>query len=264
MSSQTLQNKVCLVTGALGLLGRQFCKTLSDSGATVVVADLNRDSCQTFANALGNGSQGFEIDVSDPASVSRAAGEVFKAYGHCDVLVNNAALNDKVETGTGLPRFENYPVELWNQSWQVNTTGIFLMCQNFGSAMAQRGAGSIVNIASTYGIVAPDQRLYDQGDGEQVFFKSISYTATKAAVIAMSKYLACHWGKAGVRVNSISPGGVKNGQDPAFIEKYANRTPMGRMLDVSELSEPLVFLASDASSYVTGHNLVVDGGWTAW
>lgn len=270
MNPFSLEGRVAVVTGALGLLGRQHCHALADAGAHVVVADLDAEGCRAFAADLGRdhgpGASGYGLDVTDSGSVAALRTDLLSRHGHVDVLVNNAAVNEKVEDkagGAGVP-FEDFPLALWESALRVNLTGAFLCCQQLGREMARRGSGSIVNIASTYGVVAPDQGLYREPDGVQSFWKSAAYPATKGGLIALTRYLAAYWGKAGVRVNALSPGGVRNGQGEAFITRYATRTPLGRMAEPGDYAGALVFLASDSSSYMTGANLLVDGGFTAW
>jgi len=207
------------------------------------------------------------LDITNPGSLTALRADLLKRHGAIDILVNNAAINDMVENPTQaaeLSKFENYPLTLWKRVLDVNVTGVFLCCQVFGTGMAEKGSGSIINIASTYGVVAPDQSIYKTPDGEQPFFKSAAYPTSKGAVIMLSKFLATYWGSKGVRVNTLSPGGVENNQAPYFIENYSAKTPLGRMAAPNDYMGALIFLASDASAYLTGHNLLVDGGWTAW
>jgi NAD(P)-dependent dehydrogenase (short-subunit alcohol dehydrogenase family) len=262
-----LSNKTAIVTGALGLIGKEHCKALSEAGANVVVADTDEKLCAEFAKTLSTKSIGFSIDVTNPDSLKQCRDKVLSLFGHIDVLVNNAAINDMFENpkaASEQSKFENYPLELWQKSVDVNLTGVFLCSQIFGSQMAKQKSGSIINIASTYGITAPDQSLYKKEDGSQSFYKPPAYSATKGAVIMFTRYLAAYWGKDGVRVNTLSPGGVENSQDDYFIQKYSAKTPLGRMAKPDDYKGALVFLASDASSYMTGANLIVDGGWTCW
>ena len=261
-----LTEKVAVVTGALGLLGKEHCRALAEAGARVVATDVDGKACEAFVRELPN-AIGLGADITKQASVVALRDAVLARFGRVDVLVNNAAINDKFESPAAaaeLSKFENYPLDLWQRSLDVNVTGMFLCCQTIGAVMAERMAGSIVNVASTYGIVAPDQSLYVQPDGKQSFYKSAAYPVTKGAVLSFTRFLAAYWGEKNVRVNALSPGGVENGQDAWFIDAYAKRTPLKRMARPNDYRGAVVFLASDESSYMTGANLVVDGGWTAW
>ncbi len=263
----SLHHKVAIVTGALGLLGKQHCFALASAGAHVVVCDRDEELCCEFAATLLTSSLGVRVDVTDPDSLRQVRQRVLNTFGHIDVLVNNAAINDMFESplaATEQSRFENYPLDLWQKSLSVNVTGVFLCAQILGTPMAERGYGSIINIASTYGLVAPDQSLYRTPEGHQSFYKSPAYPVTKGAVISFTRFLAAYWGDRGVRVNTLTPGGVENGQADYFRDNYARRTPLGRMACPDDYQGALIFLASDASAYMTGANLVVDGGWTAW
>ncbi|HVW63158.1 MAG TPA: SDR family oxidoreductase [Puia sp.] len=260
-----LTGKTAVVTGACGLLGKHHCEALAEAGALVVAADLDEKDCMAFAEGLGPGHLGIGVDVTDAASLQRARQRIVERYGRIDVLVNNAAINDKFEDpvlGSKQSMFEHYPLEMWDRSWKVNVSGVFLCSQVLGSIMAEQGAGSIINIASTYGIVAPDQGIYRNEKGEQTFYKSPAYPVTKSAVIGFTRFLASYWGRCGVRVNTLSPGGVENNQEPFFLQNYSDKTLLGRMATPVDYKGAIVFLASDASAYMTGANLVVDGGWT--
>lgn len=262
----SLNGKTAIVTGALGLLGQKHCQALAMAGANVVVADVNEPQAQNFAKALGEHHMGIGLDVTDKNSAIAACETIMKRFGRIDVLVNNAAINDMFENpelAGELSAFENYPLSSFQKSLDVNVTGVFLCSQVFGTKMAEQHSGSIINIASTYGIVGPDQSIYKNACGEQNFYKSAVYPVTKGAVVNFTRFLAAYWGNNGVRVNTLSPGGVENGQDEYFIQNYSAKTPLGRMAQSNDYQGALIFLASDASAYMTGANLVVDGGWTA-
>jgi NAD(P)-dependent dehydrogenase (short-subunit alcohol dehydrogenase family) len=262
----SLKNKTAIVTGALGLIGRRHCEALAQAGANVVVADLNGEQAKQFAAQLGEQHIGISVDVTSKDSLNAARDIIVEKYGSIDVLVNNAAINDMFENPAmagELSAFENYPLDAFQKSLDVNITGVFLCSQIFGTVMAEQGNGSIINLASTYGIVGPDQSIYRTECGEQKFYKSAVYPVTKGAVINFTRFLAAYWGNKGVRVNTLSPGGVENSQDEFFIQNYSAKTLLGRMAQSSDYQGALIFLASDASAYMTGANLVVDGGWTA-
>jgi NAD(P)-dependent dehydrogenase (short-subunit alcohol dehydrogenase family) len=266
MNLFTLKGRTAVVTGACGLLGRSHATALADAGASVVTADLQANEARRLAGELGSSHMGLACDVTDRHSLEKARDAVLDRYGSIDILVNNAAVNDMFEhpeLSGHYSRFENYPLETWKRSVDVNLTGIFLAAQVFGTVMAEQGSGSIINIASTYGIVGPDQSIYKQAGEQQEFFKSPAYPATKGAVLNFTRYLAAYWGSSGVRVNTLSPGGVENGQDAWFVENYSAKTLLGRMARPDDYKGAIVFLASDASAYMTGANLIVDGGWTA-
>lgn len=262
----SLKNKTAIVTGALGLIGKKHCEALAMAGANVVVADRDEIACETFAKALGINHLGIKMDVTNESDLKENRAIILKKYKTIDILVNNAAINDMFENpamAAHLSAFENYPVEAFRMSLDVNVTGVFLCAQVFGSVMAEQGSGSIINIASTYGIVGPDQNIYKNTEAVQTFYKSAAYPTTKGAVVNFTRFLAAYWGHKGVRVNTLSPGGVENGQDEFFYKNYAAKTLLGRMAKADDYQGALIFLASDASAYMTGANLVVDGGWTA-
>lgn len=267
-----MHGQVAIVTGGAGLLGKQFARTLAQAGAAVVVADLNRLTAHTIAETLvkdGYQALGVGVDVTDPASVAEMVETAVNVYGRLDVLVNSAALDPKFDpdaVARGLPAgsFEDYPLDQWRQALDVNLTGMFLCCQSAVKPMIDQGKkGSIINICSTYGLVAPDQRLY-QRNGIQTAYKPAYYSVTKAGVMGMTRYLAAYYAGTDLRVNALTPGGVYNNHDEGFVSSYSARAVMGRMAHIDEMNGALLFLASEASSYMTGANLVVDGGWTAW
>lgn len=266
-----LDGRVAIVTGAAGLLGREHCLALAQEGARVLALDLEEERMTAWRSALpeplAEAILPVGADITSAEALARLHERVRRQWGEVDILVNNAALNDRFEArGDGRPSgaFEDFSEELWDRYFAVNVRGTFLACREFGTKMAERGRGNIINIASTYGMVAPDQSLYRDEAGQQLFVKSAAYPASKAAVLALTTYLASYWGRRRVRVNALSPGGVADGQDAFFAANYARRTPLGRMALPHDYRGALVFLAGDASAYMTGANLVVDGGWTAW
>jgi NAD(P)-dependent dehydrogenase (short-subunit alcohol dehydrogenase family) len=267
MNIFSLKGKTAIVTGATGLLGREHCKALSEAGANVIIADLNLDACKKLSSEISSDSLPIELDVTSKDSIISALNIGIAKYGKIDILVNNAAINDMFESPKAAlenSKLENYPLELWQKSIDVNLTGVFLCSQIIGSQMAKSGGGVIINIASTYGITAPDQSLYVDENGKQLFFKPPAYSVTKAAVIALTKYIASYWGKQNVRCVCLSPGGVYNNQNETFVKKYSAKTMLGRMANKEDYKSALIFLASDGASYMTGANLIIDGGFTAW
>ena len=257
-----VSNKVIIITGACGHLGIEYVHGFSQAGANVVIADLDFKNCKKLATEIKNkynvNPLPIKLDLTSKKSISSLVSNTISKFSKIDVLINNAAYqgNDKLRT----TKFEDFPLSAWNQGLEVNLTGIFLTCQEVGKIMSKQKYGNIINIASTYGIVAPDQRIYGNSGQNAAAF----YSATKAAVINLTRYLASYWRGTGIRVNTLSPGGVKRNQGSSFIKKYSERTMLGRMAKKDEYVGSLIFLASDASSYMTGSNLIVDGGWTAW
>jgi len=266
--SFNLDGHTVIITGGAGLLGKEYAVKLAKAGASVVVADRDGPGARETAERVPGGTAcSLELDVTDPLSVQAAVKETVRRFGRIDGLVNNAALDPKFDaehSGRHSTAFEDYPLDSWNRELNVNITGMFLCTQAAGIRMLEQGKGSIVNISSTYGLVAPDQRLYEREENAVPDYKPVTYSVTKSAVSGLTKYLAAYWGGKGIRVNTLSPGGVYNNHDEEFVRRYSLRTPLGRMARPEELSGALIFLLSDASSYMTGANLIVDGGWTAW
>ncbi len=264
-----LKDRTAIVTGGAGLLGKEFCRTLAQAGALVVVADLNEAAAQGVADSLnreGLRACAVRVNVTDPDSARAMVSSALDATGRLDVLVNSAAMDPKFDDsqqGQHGNTFEDFPVEAWRQALDVNLTGMFLCCQAAVRPMLAQGKGAIINICSTYGLVGPDQRIYIKPDQPQQF-KPVYYSVTKAGVLGMTHYLATYYAGMDIRVNALTPGGVYNNHDETFLKAYSARTVLGRMARRDEMNGALLFLASDASSYMTGANLVVDGGWTAW
>lgn len=265
-----VDSRVVVVTGGLGLLGSHFVRALLELGAAVAAVDLPGRVIGA-REALGSSIDHprlvyIEADVTSRGSLEAAFGRIEQRFGAPDGLVNAAAIDAPPgSSASDNPPFEDYSEGDWERVMDVNVKGVFLSCQVFGSAMARAGRGSIVNISSIYGVVSPDQRLYQyRRDRGESFFKPASYSASKSAILNLTRYLATYWAPQGVRVNTLTFGGVFNDQDKEFVEAYAARTPLGRMARADEYNGAIVFLLSDASSYMTGANLVLDGGWTSW
>jgi len=265
-----LSGRVAVVTGGVGLLGAEFCRTLAEAGAVVVVADVNQSAAFKLARQMeeeGLKAIGSGLDVTCPESTRGMVEQTLKEFGHLDILVNSAALDPKFDPqhiGPGSSgAFEDYPLEAWKQALDVNLTGMFLACQAAVHPMLAQGRGVIINICSMYGLVGPDQRLYQQED-QPPRYKPVYYSVTKAGVLGLTNYLATYYAGKKIRVNALTPGGVFNGHDEEFLKAYSARSVLGRMAEKDEMNGALLFLASDASAYMTGANLVVDGGWTAW
>ncbi len=265
-----LDGQVAVVTGGAGLLGREFCRTLAQAGAAVVVSDLNEAAACKTAQELqdaGGKAVGVGTDVTQPGSVTGMVEAALKAFGRLDILVCSAALDPKFDAshaGQNRNTFEDYPTEMWRQALDVNLTGLFLCAQAAVKPMLAQNHGVIINICSTYGLVGPDQRIYRKPGQEAQSFKPVYYSVTKAGVLGLTRYLATYYAGKNIRANALTPGGVFVDHDEVFVQNYSARTVLGRMAHRDEMNGALLFLASDASSYMTGANLVVDGGWTAW
>lgn len=278
-----LDGRVALVTGGAGLLGFEFCRTLFEAGADLAIADIDEGAAasavgslnKSFREESGNDrgrrprAVGFKVDVSSHDSVNEMMNAIVDEFQRLDILVNNAALDPKFNSQSNAEidplfvPFEEYPLDLWNRALEVNLTGAFLCSQAAGRQMLRQQSGVMINICSIYGLVGPDQSIY-QKKGEATKFKPAYYSVTKAGILGLTSYLAAYYAGQNIRVNALSPGGVYQGHDDEFLRAYSARTLLGRMAEKDEMNGALLFLASDASSYMTGSNLIVDGGWTAW
>ena len=264
-----LKDRIIVVTGGLGQLGRQYTRSLHAASARVVVFDIPDE--EEAAGILGPELVGenvlyAKVDVTQKESIERGLEKVKARWGIPHGLVNNAAIDSPPnapaeENGP----FETYPEASFDSVMNVNVKGVVLACQLIGGAMAQEGRGSIINICSTYGVVSPDQRIYEYRHRRgEIFYKPVSYSVSKSSLVNLTRYLATYWGERNVRVNTLTLGGVSNNQEEELVSAYNARTPLGRMAKEDEYNGAIIFLLSDASSYMTGANLVIDGGWTAW
>jgi NAD(P)-dependent dehydrogenase (short-subunit alcohol dehydrogenase family) len=266
-----LSGRVAVITGGAGFLGLRHAEALAAGGSSVVLADIRTADEAVVArikDTYGVAVHPVRADITRPPGVQDLLGQVLSQFGRVDILVNNAANNPKMETGGAVEwsRLEQFPLKQWEADLAVGLTGAFLCSQVIGSEMARRRSGVILNIASDLAVIAPDQRLYRQ-DGlppERQPVKPVTYSVVKTALIGLTRYLATYWADAGVRVNAISPGGVYNGQPAEFVERLSEKIPLGRMAHADEYQGAVLFLCSDASSYMTGANLVIDGGRSCW
>lgn len=270
MDQFDITDRVAVVTGGAGLLGRSHAAALASAGANVVLGDIRMEAAEEAAAQIstepGRECVPLHLDVADPQSVRAMVKSTLERFGKIDILVNNAALNPKFDpdhAGDHSNSFEEFPFEDWERAMDVNVTGMFLCAQAVAPTMVAAGSGVIVNISSTYGLVGPDQRLYAR-EGEPQQYKPVTYSVAKAAALGLTRYLATYFAGKGIRVNTLTPGGVFADHDDEFVKRYSAKTVLGRMAEKEEISSALLFLVSDASSYMTGANLVVDGGWTAW
>jgi NAD(P)-dependent dehydrogenase (short-subunit alcohol dehydrogenase family) len=260
-----LGGRVIVVTGGLGQLGRAFTAALLDAGARVAVIDTADPSAEDFAGFGEDRLRLFQADITSRAALEGVLSAVESAWEAPFGLLNNAALDSPPDApASDNGPFEDYPEASFDRVMEVNVKGAILCCQVFGAAMARAGRGSIVNIGSVYGQVSPDQDLYQhRRDRGETFFKPVAYSVSKSALLNLTRYLAVYWGKAGVRVNTLTFAGVFNDQEQAFLDPYLKKVPMGRMAEPGDYEGPVVFLMSDAARYMTGANMVVDGGFTA-
>lgn len=265
-----VEGKVAIITGGMGQLGVTYAVALVGHGARVAVLDLSEQpkiTNQKFNQFIDSGKIiSYYIDITSHSELSSVLLEIEKDLGLPDILINNAALDSPPDAPVEeVGPFETYPESSYDKVMNVNVKGTVLCCQVFGRVMAEQGRGSIINISSTYGILSPCQDIYEhrRKDGD-VFFKPVAYSVSKSAILNLTRYLATYWAKSGVRVNTLTLAGVFNDQPQEFLDEYCKRIPVGRMANAEEFTGPILLLASDSSSYMTGSNLIVDGGWSAW
>ena len=266
----SLKNKIFIITGGLGQLGQVYMNEVISRGGRVAILDIVEDQNNKVLDLIESyNNQSFmyiNVNITKKSKVQNAVSKVLKKWGKIDVLINNAALDSPPDAPLEeVGPFEDYPEESFEKVMDVNVKGVFLCCQIIGKVMSQQKMGVIINISSIYGLVSPRQDIYDfrRKNGDH-YYKPIAYSISKSSLYNMTRYLATYWAKDNIRVNTLTLSGLLNDQPIEFLESYNKNIPIGRMLNASETVGPMIFLASDASSYMTGSNLVVDGGWTSW
>jgi len=267
-----LSGRVAVITGGAGLLGQQHAEAIAAVGGIPVLLDLRFDKPELKPDRLkerfGPKAMAIVTDITKPASIQSVRDQILQVLGRIDILINNAANNPKMESSSSVnfSRLENFPLEQWESDLSVGLTGAFLCAQVFGEVMARQTKGVIVNVASDLAVIAPDQRLYRENGlpAELQPVKPVTYSVVKSALVGLTRYLATYWCEQGVRCNAISPGGVYNGQPEKFVQRLSQLIPLGRMARLDEYQGAIIFLCSDASSYMSGSNLVVDGGRSCW
>lgn len=269
-----IKEKVCIITGGAGLLGRQHAIAVIEGGGTAVLLDISSkalESAKSYLNKIYPEVEidTYKVDITNENELIAVREDILKKQGHIDILINNAANNPKMEEASknlGNIRFDNFPIDIWNEDIAVGLTGAFLCSKVFGKVMEDNCGGVILNISSDLGIIAPDQRIYRKEGNEEKdqTIKPVTYSVIKHGLIGLTKYLATYWADKNIRVNAVCPAGVENGQDKEFIKKLTNLVPMGRMANVDEYQCTVLYMISDASSYMTGSTVIIDGGRTCW
>jgi NAD(P)-dependent dehydrogenase (short-subunit alcohol dehydrogenase family) len=268
----SLEDRIAIITGGAGLLGTKHAEILAEAGATPVLIDLaSADAAgraESISKEFGVPAHGFTGDITDLKQLEGIRDAILDRFGRIDILINNAANNPKMETrgDKNFSRLEDFPIEIWEADLKVGLMGAFLCSRVFGTEMARRGKGVILNIASDLAVIAPDQRLYRESglpESRQPV-KPVTYSVVKSGLVGLTRYLATYWSESGVRANAISPGGIYNNQPEEFVQRLSKLIPLGRMADKDEYKGAVLFLCSDASSYITGTNLIADGGRSCW
>lgn len=252
-----ISKRIAVVTGACGLIGRLLARSFHDRGAQVALVDIAAANPSEMARSIGKEVVGLECDVTNAGEVAELVAKVRGHFGKVDILINGHTYRPR---GWAEANAESFPEELWDQIMEVNLKGTFLTCREFGRAMLEQGSGSIINFASTYGVVSSNPDLYEGNS----LGNPVAYSVSKAGVIMLTRYLGVHWASRGVRVNCVTPHGVLNHQEPGFVERFSAKSPMKRLMRVDEVVGAVLFLASEASSYATGSNVLIEGGWTGW